>query len=178
MTLKWDYKKHTCDISMPGYVANILSKFQHANPKQLTHAPSKYITPVYSANIQYAIRDETPPLNAKQCINIQRISGSVLYYGVLVDPTVCMPLNEIIAIEQTNATEKMQAETDQLLDYLAMHPDAKIRHQASYMILHIHSDASYLSVPMLTSVMEVYSSVGANHHMNTKSMAPSSMHLL
>jgi hypothetical protein len=29
MTLKWDYKKRTCDISMPGYVSNVLSKFQH-----------------------------------------------------------------------------------------------------------------------------------------------------
>jgi hypothetical protein len=33
------------------------------------------------------------------------------------------------------------------LDYLATHPDAKIRFHASEMILHIHSDASYLSVP-------------------------------
>jgi hypothetical protein len=27
MTLKWDYKNRTCDISMPGYVSNVLSKF-------------------------------------------------------------------------------------------------------------------------------------------------------
>jgi hypothetical protein len=27
MTLKWDYKHITCDISMPGYVSNVLSKF-------------------------------------------------------------------------------------------------------------------------------------------------------
>jgi hypothetical protein len=27
MTLKWDYNKRTCDISMPGYVSNVLSKF-------------------------------------------------------------------------------------------------------------------------------------------------------
>jgi hypothetical protein len=27
MTLKWDYKSRTCDISMPGYVSNVLSKF-------------------------------------------------------------------------------------------------------------------------------------------------------
>jgi hypothetical protein len=32
------------------------------------------------------------------------------------------------------------------LDYLATHPDATIRYHASDMILHIHSDASYLSV--------------------------------
>jgi hypothetical protein len=56
-----------------------------------------------------------------------------------------MPLNDI-ATEQTKATEKTQAATNQLLDYLSTHPDATIRYHASDMILHIHSDASYLSV--------------------------------
>jgi hypothetical protein len=27
MSLEWDYKNRTCDISMPGYVSNVLSKF-------------------------------------------------------------------------------------------------------------------------------------------------------
>jgi hypothetical protein len=43
-------------------------------------------------------------------------------------------------------TEKTQAAADQLLDYLPAHPDATIRYHKSDMILHIHSDASYLSV--------------------------------
>jgi hypothetical protein len=37
-----------------------------------------------------------------------------------------MPLNEI-AMEQTKATENTQAATNQMLDYLATHPDATIR---------------------------------------------------
>jgi hypothetical protein len=56
-----------------------------------------------------------------------------------------MPLNDI-ATEQTKATEKTQAATNQMLDYLATHPDSTIRYHASDMVLHIHSDASYLSV--------------------------------
>jgi hypothetical protein len=68
-----------------------------------------------------------------------------LYYTRAVDPTVLMPLNDI-ATEQTKATEKTQAATNQLLDYLATHPDAAIRYHVSDMILHIHSDASYLLV--------------------------------
>jgi hypothetical protein len=60
-------------------------------------------------------------------------------------PTILMLLNDIVT-EQTKATEKTQAATNQLLDYLATHPDAVIRYHASDMILHIHSDASYLSV--------------------------------
>jgi hypothetical protein len=33
-----------------------------------------------------------------------------------------------------------------MMDYFATHPDATIRYHASDMILHIHSDASYLSI--------------------------------
>jgi hypothetical protein len=145
MTLKWDYQNRTCDISMPGCVSNVLSKFQHDAPKHPQHTPSRYVTPVYGAKTQYATKDETPPLSAQQCLTIQKVTGSVLYYARAVDPTVLMPLNDI-ATEQNEATEKMQAATNQLLDYLATHPDATIRYHASDMILHIHSDAPYLSV--------------------------------
>jgi hypothetical protein len=65
MTLKWDYKKRTCDISMPSYVSNILSKFQHDAPKHPQHTPSRYGTPVYGAKTQYATKDETPPITAQ-----------------------------------------------------------------------------------------------------------------
>jgi hypothetical protein len=68
-----------------------------------------------------------------------------LYYARAVDPTVLMLLNDI-ATEQTKGTEKTQASTNQMVDYLATHPDATVRYHASDMILHIHRDASYLSV--------------------------------
>jgi hypothetical protein len=145
ITLKWDYKHSTCNISMLSYVSNVLSKFQHDAPKHPQHTPSRYVTPVYGAKTQYATKDETPPLTVQHCLTIQKVTGSVLYYARAVDPTVLMPLNDI-ATEQTKATEKMQAATNQMLDYLATHPDATIRYHASDMILHIHSDASYLSV--------------------------------
>jgi hypothetical protein len=41
MTLKWYYKNRTCDISMPGYFANVRSKFQHDAPKQPQYTPSR-----------------------------------------------------------------------------------------------------------------------------------------
>jgi hypothetical protein len=90
---------------------------------------------------QYATKDETPPLSKKQCINIKKITGSVLYYTRELYPTF-----KGITTEQTKATEKTQAASDQLLDYLASHPDVTIWYHASDMMLHIHSDASYLSV--------------------------------
>jgi hypothetical protein len=100
MTLKWDYKHRTCDISMPGYVSNVFSKFEHDAPKHPQHTPSWYVTPVYGAKTQYAAKDETPPLTAQQCLIIQKVTGSVLNYAPAIDPTVLMPLNDI-ATEHT-----------------------------------------------------------------------------
>jgi hypothetical protein len=57
MTLKWENSKRTCNISMPGYVSNVLSKFQHDAPKHPQHTPSWYVTPVYGAKTQYATND-------------------------------------------------------------------------------------------------------------------------
>jgi hypothetical protein len=86
MSFKWDYKNRTCDISMPSYLANVLSKYQHDTPKQTQHTPSRYATPVYGAKTQYTTQDKAPPLRAKQCLNIQKVTGSVLYYARAVDP--------------------------------------------------------------------------------------------
>jgi hypothetical protein len=105
MTLKWDYQQRTCDISMSGYVTNVLNKFQHDAPKNPQHTPSKYVTPIYGAKTQYATRDETSLLSANQCTNIQKITGSVLYFARHYIPQYVCPLNDI-AKEQTKATEK------------------------------------------------------------------------
>jgi hypothetical protein len=75
MTLKWDYQQRTCDMSMPVHITNVLNNFQHDAPKHPQHTPSKYATPIYGAKTQYATRDETPLLSAKQCTNIQNITG-------------------------------------------------------------------------------------------------------
>jgi hypothetical protein len=42
-----------------------------------------------------------------------------------------------------------------------MHPDAKIRYEASDMILNVHSDASYLSAPKAHSHAGVYFFLGS-----------------
>jgi hypothetical protein len=145
MTLKWDYKNRTCDISMPGYVSNVLSKFQHDAPKHPHHTPYRYVTPMYGAKTHFATTDETPSLTAQQCLTIHKVTRTVLCYARAEDPNVLMPLI-VISTEHTKATEKAQATTNQLLDYLSTHADATIRYHASDMILHIYSDASYLSV--------------------------------
>jgi hypothetical protein len=104
-TLKWDFINRTCDTSMPGYISNVLSKFQHDALKHPQHTTSRYVTTVYGAKTQYATEHETPPLTSKQCLTIQKVTVSVLYYARAVDPTVLMPLNDI-ETEQTKVTEK------------------------------------------------------------------------
>jgi hypothetical protein len=74
ITLKWDYKNRTCDTYMPGYISNVLSKFQHDAPKHLQHTPARYVTPVYGAKTQYATKYESPPLTDQQCLTIQKVT--------------------------------------------------------------------------------------------------------
>jgi hypothetical protein len=80
---------------MPGYVNNVLNKFQHDNHKTPQNTPSKYVTPVYGEKTQYATQDDTPLLSAKQCTTIQNITGSVLHYSRAVNTTVLMHLSDI-----------------------------------------------------------------------------------
>jgi hypothetical protein len=136
ITLKWDYKNRTCDISMPGYVSNVLSKFQHDAPKKPQHTPSRYVSPVYGAKTQYATKDETPPLTAQQCLTIQKVTGSVLYYARAVDPTFLMPLNDI-ATEQTKATEKNTGRHQSIVRLFSHsprchHPISRLRHDITH----------------------------------------------
>ena len=49
------------------------------------------------------------------------------------------------ASKQAKGTEQTLSQARQLLDYLATHPNAKVRFHASDMIMNVHSDASYLS---------------------------------
>jgi hypothetical protein len=51
----------------------------------------------------------------------------------------------ILASKQSNATKITAEKVIKLLNYFNTHPETKIRYHASDMILHIHSDASYLS---------------------------------
>ena len=53
-------------------------------------------------------------------------------------------MNEL-ASAQARGTEATKLALLEFLDYCATHEDAKIRYLASEMVLHVHSDASYLS---------------------------------
>jgi hypothetical protein len=86
----------------------------------------------------------SPALSDKDVSKLQQLTGTLLYYARAVDPTLIMPIN-VLAYEQSNATEITADKVIKLLNYCNTHPETKIRYHASYMIWHIHSDASYLS---------------------------------
>jgi hypothetical protein len=124
LTLQWDYHRRFLDISMPGYVERALARFQHPVPDRPQHSPFQWTKPIYGSKSQLSPDPDTSaPLLPDQIKRLQQILGVFLYYARAVDSTMLVL---------------------QFLDYAATHPDAIVRFHASPMILHIHSDASYL----------------------------------
>jgi hypothetical protein len=99
--------------------------------------------------------DTTPRGDAPRIKIIQQVIGGVLYYARAVD-LIVLPALSTVASDQASATETTEAHVQQLLDYLARHPDATIRYHKSDMILNIHSDASYLSETKARSLAAGY----------------------
>ena len=74
--------------------------------------------------------DESAKIDEKRVKVVQQIVGGVLYYGRTIDSTV-RPGLSLIASEQASATETTEKKVQQLLDYLATHPAAKVRYTTS-----------------------------------------------
>jgi hypothetical protein len=146
ITLDWHYDKEYLDISMPGYVTKQLTKYNHPLPKKPVNTPWEPYPIKYGHPIQETLpHDDSPPLSTQNITHIQQIVGSFLYYARATDPTIPHALSEL-ATQQSHATEQTLKRCHHFLDYMATHPDARIRYHASDMVLNVHSDASYLSV--------------------------------
>eukprot|EP00804_Cyclotella_cryptica_P004433 CCRYP_006852-RB/>CCRYP_006852-RB protein AED:0.14 eAED:0.09 QI:0/-1/0/1/-1/1/1/0/489 len=142
----WQYNKGYLDISMPGYVHKQLTKYNHPRPKKPVHTPWKHIpSNTASCPTNTLPHDDSPPLNNQQIKHVQQIVGSFLYYSRATDPTISHALCKL-ATQQAHAMENTLKRCTHFLEYMATHPDARIRYYASDMVLNIHSDASYLSV--------------------------------
>jgi hypothetical protein len=146
--LDWHYETSNryVEVSMPKYVPKVLQRFEHEAPSKPQHSPFQAAPKKYGAAAQEPMEDDhTALLDEKGKKRVQQIVGAVLYYARAVDNTLLAGLSSI-ASEQATATENAAQRVHQLLDYLATHPDARIRFYPSEMILNIHSDASYLSL--------------------------------
>ncbi|KAI2506705.1 Reverse transcriptase (RNA-dependent DNA polymerase) [Fragilaria crotonensis] len=146
LTLTWDYVRRTCDLSMPGYIARALQRFQHVAPTKPEHSPHPWQRPTYGAKTQFAPEPDTAAaLDATDKTQILAVLGTLLYYARAVDSTLLTAIGEL-ATEQAGGTKTTMDKLAQLLNYCATHPDATVRFTASDMLLAIESDASYLSV--------------------------------
>ena len=154
--LNWDYKNRKCTLTMPGYIEKLLHKVQHPLPKKPVHSPHRWTPPQYGATIQTPVQDpKGQPVTDKERRWIQSVIGSLLYYARAVDPTL-LPAINTIAMQQTIATENTIKATKQLLDFVATYPNSALTYTSSDMILHVHSDASYLSAPKARSRVAGY----------------------
>ena len=151
LTIKWNYANGRVSISMPGYIAAVLLRFQHPIPTRPQHSPHACSRITYGKAPQAPTKDDTSPqLPPAGVLRVQQVVGCILYYALAVDSTFLVALSDL-GSEQSRATTDTQDAIVWLLNYAATHPDAILTYVASDMCLHAHSDASYLSVPRARS---------------------------
>ena len=82
ITLKWDYNRHTCELSMPGYILEVLRQFYHPLSSYPELAPHKYAPQNFKTSDPAApIPDnKTPPLLTTGITRTKNIVGCFLYY--------------------------------------------------------------------------------------------------
>jgi Reverse transcriptase (RNA-dependent DNA polymerase) len=109
MHLNWDYPNQHVDISMPGYVAKALQRFEHTSPNKPQHAPHASQTPNYGAKTQETVAPDTSPLlTPDRVTRLQQIVGSFLYYARAIDSSMLVALGTLAAA-QTKATQSKRA---------------------------------------------------------------------
>jgi hypothetical protein len=81
MSLKLDYKNRTCDMYMPGYVSNILSKSQDNTPKHPQHRPPPHASRLFTA---------PNPSMQRNMIHLLSRQNSASTYKKLQDPSCTM----------------------------------------------------------------------------------------
>jgi hypothetical protein len=112
------------------------------------------------------------PLSPDTIKPVQDIVSNLLNNGRAVDPMLLTALSSIIAC-QANGTTTVANPCQQLLDYVATHPNAGIRYKACDIILAVHTDSSYLSEQNGKSCASAYFYL-INHNTKNSTTAPSS----
>jgi hypothetical protein len=120
---------------MPAYVTQALHNFQHPLPPKPQHAPHKHNEIQYGTKLQLAELDnEWPPLPKDGIKRLQKIIGTILFYGCAVDSTMLVALGDLSSA-QAKGTKATKRAASQLLDYCATHSEASIQYCASEMAL-------------------------------------------
>ena len=92
--LDWDYDNGTVDLSMKGYIAKALQRFQHAPPFRPQHAPHQWTKPQYGAKTQMTKDpDNSAPLDPAGIQHLQQVIGVLLFYARAIDSTMLVMLH-------------------------------------------------------------------------------------
>jgi hypothetical protein len=96
LNLEWNYQARTVTISIPGYIKKMLQKFKHKIPSRKQDAPHRWNIPQYGQKNQYADNGKNlPVLPPKGITRCQQIVGTLLFYAIVVDPTMLVALGDI-----------------------------------------------------------------------------------
>ena len=138
---------------MPGHVKEVLHKFHHPTPIRPHHHPKKWNYLKYGSTSPQLEHQapEFPKLAPPESNTVQQVVGTFLYYARAVDPTMLVALNSN-STEQSNRIEATAKSVTQMLNYESTHSESITRYHAIGMILHIHSEASFLSEPGENSI--------------------------
>jgi len=154
ITIDFDYSARTVSLSMPGYMAKVVHRFQRLLSLGSTQAasPSIYVPPTYGQSTQHTYVDGTQRLSAADILEMQEFVGCILFYARAIDSTMLPAVNHISSV-QSDLTAHVQLMGQRLLAYGAAYPDNTLVYHASDMRLRILSDCSYLSRPKAGSVV-------------------------
>ena len=133
------------ELSLPGYIRKSLTMYQHTISTCPQHNPHKCTPIQYGAKFQHVVEPDTSaPLTKYQIKHVQDIFGTLIYYELVVNPTIVTDLSAIASC-QAKGTEVVLNACHQLLYYVATNPNAAAQFHASDMILALGTDVSYLS---------------------------------
>jgi hypothetical protein len=163
ISLKWDYSQRIVDLSMLVYVHSTLEEFRHQKPNKPEHQPHRHNPPQFGTKVQLTKpADNSKPLDKKDLLQLQQITGKFLYYSRAVTPTMNVTLSTL-ALQQTKGTEQTKKDATKFLKYCATHPEATLQYHALDMILKIHSNASYNSEPGACSRLREHFYLGSRN---------------
>jgi hypothetical protein len=82
LTLEWDCKNRTVDLSMPGYIKAALHKDQHPAPVRPEHAPHTWNPPIYGSKTQFVNEITTSPALSNKDVNKSNINYANQRFGI------------------------------------------------------------------------------------------------
>ena len=144
LILKYDYQLQYIDISIPGYVNNVLKRFITPFPLKPHHSPYAHLNLWYGVWFQYTPhRDTSPCLSLKETTTVQKIIDTLLHYTRSVDLALHVTLGRLDSLHM-KPIEYTYLDIKHLLRYFASHTCITISYHASDTVLHVNNDVLLL----------------------------------